>query len=215
MDRTRICSTNTRPSTALAGALRAAGLLFALLSSGAGLAQTAELPTFPRDDGFLLLEFDRYSLKLHRPDTTPLLRVYGSGRAEIYYSAQSSQSGLYEIWLNDLELASLLGTIVANSLHQNPSTAMAETAELAAIKGAGDEHYYSSDATVSLMNLYFDGAGKEPVLIENLQSTDRRFPNLPQISAFAKLERTLLKMTEQDKGQPIAAAKSPNQGKTF
>ncbi len=174
----------------------------------AGLSVAQDLTDFSRDDDVLLLEYDRYSLKLHRPDTTPLLRIYGSGRVQVYFSAISSRPGLYETQLNTVELDELLHTIQAAELHTDLSEKLAESVEAEAIKQSPNHYFYSSDATLSVMNFYLKGATQEPVLAENLQANHRRFPGLKTLSDFAALERRLLKLTNSKLGSPVAAAKT-------
>ncbi len=179
-----------------------------LIFSGVVSAQT--LPEYSRDDTALLLEYDRYSLKIHRPDSTPLLRIYGSGRVEVYYSIFSPKAGLYQTQLSPAELDTLVAQLVNNGLHLNASSVLAETSEEAAIAGraATAQLYYSSESTVSLMTMFWDGAGDDPLVVENLQETDRRFSALPQVSELAAIERQLLDLASGDLGAPIAGAKS-------
>ncbi|MFK7958263.1 MAG: hypothetical protein AB8B96_19360 [Lysobacterales bacterium] len=181
-------------------------MLIVLLNAGSALAQN--LTDFPRNDDALLLEYDRYSLKLHRPDTTPMLRIYGSGRVQVYFSALTANPGLYETQLNQAELMDLFQFIQDAELHSDLSEKLAETVEEAVVDRLANEYYYSSDATLSVLNYYLDGATQEPVLAENLQANHRRFPGLKNLSDLANLERRLLKLTSGKLGAPVADAKT-------
>ncbi|MDJ0656609.1 MAG: hypothetical protein QNJ40_20785 [Xanthomonadales bacterium] len=174
--------------------------LLVLLPGGAGLAQ--EVPEFPRDDNYLLLEYSRYSLKLAERDPTPLLRIYGSGRAVIYHPAYTSRAGVYEINLDESELAGIISRVVQAQLHEADSVGLVEAAEEAAISQEQQtgELFYSSDQTISELQVFVSSGGKTPLLMENLQTTDRRFPGLVQVGSFASLERDLLALAHGNIG---------------
>ncbi len=179
-----------------------------LIVSATALAQT--LPTYSTSDEVLLLEYDRYSLKIERPDPTPLIRIYGSGRVQVYYSAFSPKAGLYETRLSINELNALIVQLSSNGLDQNASTMLAESAEEASISArqSGGDLFYSSDSTVSVLNMFWDGAGEDPLIVDNLQQSQQRFPSITPIQDLAAIERQLLELANSDLGAPVAKAKS-------
>ncbi|MFK7958268.1 MAG: hypothetical protein AB8B96_19385 [Lysobacterales bacterium] len=172
------------------------------------VAQT--LPTYSASDDALLLEYDRYSLKIHRPDTTPLMRIYGSGRVQVYFSEFSPKAGLYETQLSADELDTLILQLSSNGLDQNASTMLAESTEEASINASqsGGALYYSSEATVSVLNMLWDSAGEDPLIVDNLQQSQQQFPTLTPIQDLAAIERQLLELANSDLGAPVANAKS-------
>lgn len=183
--------------------------LCCLLLGLATLAQAQKAPEFPRSDDFLLLEYDRHSMKLHRLDKTPLLRIYGSGRAEVYFSEMSPKAGLYQIQLDPQTLEGLVAQLTGSSLDQNASLSLAESVEQASAeqREKTSTDYYSSDTTVTTLNMFWVGAADDPLVADNLQSNSKRFPQLPQVATLADVERTLLALTSDNLGAPIGAPK--------
>lgn len=155
-------------------------------------------------DDSLLIEFHRYSLKIVKRDPTPLVRIYQSGRAQIYHSAFSPLAGIYELQLPTAQVDSLLETILASELDQVDSFDLAVTSTRAEIaQRERGELYYTSDHTVSELSVFVPGARSGSVQLANLQDIDSRFPGLRNISGFAELERQLLKLSLRRDGQRI------------
>ena len=179
-----------------------------LIASGLAIAQT--VPSYSFSDDALVLEYDRYSLKIHRLDTTPLIRIYGSGRVQVYFSVFSPKAGVYETHLSADELDNLVLQLSSNGLDQNASNMLAESAEEASIQArqSGGDLYYSSESTVSVLNMFWDGAGEDPLIVDNLQQNHQRFPSVTTIQDLATIERQLLELANSDLGAPVASAKS-------
>ena len=172
--------------------------LFLLLIALTGLVFAA--PDYPYADDRLVLVYDRYSLKVAIRDPTPMLRIYGSGRAVIYYSAFSPLAGEYEVMLSRGEMNALMSAVTQADLHRaNPSELQnsANAAEQRRRDKSGDL-YYSSDATISLLRTNVNGNSIDNSLIfENLQDTDNRLEGIPQIKSFAALERHLMNLLKR------------------
>ena len=149
---------------------------------------------------------------LHR-DPTPLLRIYGSGRVLLYYSAWSPRAGVYEMRLSTAELDQLVAAIAGNALDVTSSIALAEAAEEAEQESRNlrGELYYSSDSTISELNVYWTNARTEPLLFENLQDTARRHDWQPDINGYADVERALLAIAARKSGVLIAQPTPANE----
>jgi len=172
--------------------------LFLLLLSLTGSISAA--PDYPKGDDDLVLTYDRYSLKLAVRDPTPMLRIYGSGRAVIYYSAFSPLAGKYQVMLSRNELDALMSAITQADLHRASTSVLRNSANAAeqSRRNKSGELYYSSDATISLLRTNVNGSSIDSTLLfENLQETDGRLEGIPQIKSFAGLERRLMNLVRR------------------
>ena len=142
----------------------------------------------------LLIEFNRYSLKLKGRDPSPLVRIYRSGLTLVYRPAYAPGAGLYQTELPTAQVESIIRSIEAAQLDLVSSMQLAEASERAEIERQqrSGELYYTSDATISQLRVVIAGARADPLLFENLQDTARRHPQLGRINQFAALEKRLL-----------------------
>lgn len=185
----------------------ALAVLTLLLALGAPVYAQG-VPDFPRTDDYLLLEYHRFSLKFANRDKTPALRIYGSGRAVVYWPAYTPRAGIYELQLPAKEVDRLVGRATQSALHTVDSVELVEVAEKAEAKRRETSNvvYYTSDQTLTELSVFLPGARKYPLVATNLLDTNKRLPGLPGVADFAALARELQAVVDGElgvaKGQP-------------
>lgn len=69
-----------------------------------------------RDPSAVVVSYREVWGELAEQDPIPLIRVFGDGRVLVHHPVYSSKAGDYEVWLQPVELESLLSSLLAKGL---------------------------------------------------------------------------------------------------
>ena len=170
---------------------------------------------YPRGADTIVVQLSRAG-GITDADETPLLRIYGDGRALVHFPAYMRQAGDYALQLGDGEMEDLISALVESGLMEfDPAVTSSQLRALQASQRdravqrgqPGTLSFRSDETTTSIevrLERYRPARGNAEVFNpmkritwRGLQSQAERFPEIPQLDRLAGVERRLLNMTER------------------
>lgn len=155
----------------------------------------------------VLLEYFEYSLELHDPDPRPRLRVFESGRAELYFPRHKLRAGLYELQLEQSEMARLRRFVRSPELAATDSVRLMESAvrqDMEQQQRDGTRRR-TSEATISKVLLEPE-VRNQVLLMKNLRRHPPRGNDTAALSEFRELVGLLGDLRNRRDGKRIDEA---------
>ena len=149
------------------------------------------------------------------PDTTPLLRIYGDGRALVHFPDSSARAGDYVIQLTNAEMAALLESLSQKGVMTfEPDAIKREIGNaLRARSGPQAGAVVNDDVTTHIelaLERYRPADSSQTPMIDfrrtvswyALAADARQYPEVESLQALAAAERELLNLAMRDDLRP-------------
>jgi len=175
--------------------------------------QAQSLYDYPRSADYIVIEYTQIITMLEDQDPTPLLRIYGDGRVLVHHPAYKTNSGDYEMQLNDAELQNLLTSLEQNGLfsynHKNiallKQKAMQQKLTASQVATSPVATMISDDTYTEIkINLgsYMSGLSgkavanfKKEISLKNINWDAKNYPNVVELNNAASAGKQLNSFT--------------------
>ncbi len=147
---------------------------------------------------------------LAEQDPTPLLRLYGDGRARVHYPVYMKRAGDYELQLSTDEMRNLLADLEGEGL-PTLDVAGGELLRRGAVaeEESRGELFHVSDTSETVIRMLVAQPGgraaprRTTIRWSNVSSDAKRFPDLDAVQVIARCEERLRELTERDDLIPL------------